>query len=154
MIKKTLLLLAYFPLFLLGQNSFINQFTNSNWMNERDSLRFLETVNDNKKTYKAVTSTSYIFYIDLLKDTYSTKELIQNRQQCCMCSYNSILDTKDTLKIENYSTDDFGNSELVTNTFYIKNKKLVQIKIVDNNSARVTIWTRLFSDAENVNHEK
>ena len=148
--RKLLLLLLCAPLFLLGQNTFIKQFTNSKWVNGSDKLNFLEVLDNKENTYKAVTSSSYIFYIDLDKDNYSTKELNPERIQCCMCSYKSILDTKDSLIVDHFSTDDFGNSELRVNTFYIQENKLVQVEIVDNESPIVTIWSQVSSEIENI----
>ena len=148
--RKLLLLLLCAPLFLLGQNTFIKQFTNSKWVNGSDKLNFLEVLDNKENTYKAVTSSSYIFYIDLDKDNYSTKELNPERIQCCMCSYKSILDTKDSLIVDHFSTDDFGNSELRVNTFYIQENKLVQVEVIDNESPIVTIWSQVSSEIENI----
>ena len=148
--RKLLLLLLCAPLFLLGQNTFIKQFTNSKWVNGSDKLNFLEVLDNKENTYKAVTSSSYIFYIDLDKDNYSTKELNPVRVQCCMCSYKSILDTKDSLIVDHFSTDDFGNSELRVNTFYIQENKLVQVEVIDNESPIVTIWSQVSSEIENI----
>jgi hypothetical protein len=148
--RKLLLLLLCAPLFLLGQNTFIKQFTNSKWVNGSDKLNFLEVLDNKENTYNAVTSSSYIFYIDLDKDNYSTKELNPERIQCCMCSYKSILDTKDSLIVDHFSTDDFGNSELRVNTFYIQENKLVQVEVIDNESPIVTIWSQVSSEIENI----
>ena len=148
--KKLLLLLLCAPLFLLGQNTFIKQFTNSNWVNGTNELSFLKTIDNNKNTYKAVTSKSYIFFIDLDKDNYSTKELKPVRIQCCMCSYTSIMDTEDTLKVDYFSTDDFGNSELRVNTFYTQENKLVQVEEIDNESPIVTIWSQVSTEIDNI----
>jgi len=145
-----LLILLCTPFFLLGQNTFIKQFTNSNWVNGTEKLSFLEALDNKENTYKAVISSRYVFYIDLDKDIYSTKELKPVRIQCCMCSYKSILDTKDTLIIDHFSTDDFGNSELRVNTFYIKENKLVQVEMIDNESPIVTIWSQVSSKLENI----
>ena len=144
--RKLLLILLCAPLFLLGQNNFIKQFTNSKWVNGSDKLSFLEDLDNKENTFKAVTSSLYIFYIDLDKDNYSTKELKPVRVQCCMCSYKSILDTKDSLIVDHFSTDDFGNSELRVNTFYIQDNKLVQVEVIDNKSPIVTKWTRLMPE--------
>ena len=144
--RKLLLILLCAPLFLLGQNTFIKQFTNSKWVNGTDKLSFLEVLDNKENSYKAVTSSSYIFYIDLDNDNYSTKELNPVRVQCCMCSYKSILDTKDSLIVDHFSTDDFGDSELRVNTFYIQENKLVQVEETDNESPRVTKWTRLIPE--------
>ena len=144
--RKLLLVFICAPLFLLGQNSFIKQFTNSKWVNGTDKLSFLEASDNKENTYKTLTSSSYIFYIDLDKDIYSNTELKPVRVQCCMCSYKSILDTKDTLIVDHFTTDDFGNSELEVNTFYIQDNKLVQVEETDNESPRVTKWTRLIPE--------
>jgi hypothetical protein len=146
--KKLLLLLLCSPLFLLGQNTFIKQFTNSKWINGINTLSFLETLDNKENTYKAVTSSSYIFFIDLDKDTYSTKELKPVREQCCMCSYTSIMDTKDTLIVDRFTTDDFGNSDLEVNTFYIQEDKLVQVEVINNENSIVTKWPRLISEED------
>ena len=135
---------------MLGQNTFIKQFNNSKWANGSDTLSFLESLDTKGNSYKAVTSSSYIFYIDLDKDNYSTKELNPERIQCCMCSYKSILDTKDSLIVDHFSTDDFGNSELRVNTFYIQENKLVQVEVIDNESPIVTIWSQVSSEIENI----
>ena len=148
--RNILLLILCAPLFLLGQNTFIKQFTNSNWVNGTEKLSFLEALDNKENTYKAVISSGYIFYIELDKDIYSTKELKPVRTQCCMCSYKSILDTKDTLIIDYFSTDDFGNSELRVNTFYIKENKLVQVEIIDDESPIVTIWSQVSSEIDNI----
>lgn len=144
--RKLLLVFLCAPLFLLGQNTFIKQFNNSKWANGSDTLSFLESLDTKGNSYKAVTSSSYIFYIDLDKDNYSTKELNPVRVQCCMCSYKSILDTKDSLIVDHFSTDDFGNSELRVNTFYIQENQLVQVEVTDNESPRVTKRTRLMPE--------
>lgn len=144
--RKLLLVFLCAPLFLLGQNTFIKQFNNSKWTNGSDTLSFLESSDTKGNSYKAVTSSSYIFYIDLDKDNYSTKELNPVRVQCCMCSYKSILDNKDSLIVDHFSTDDFGNSELRVNTFYIQENQLVQVEVTDNGSPRVTKRTRLMSE--------
>ena len=148
--RKLLLILLWAPFFLLGQNTFIKQFTNSKWVNGSDKLSFLEALDNKENTYKAVTSSLYIFYIDLDKDNYSTKELKPVRVQCCMCSYKSILDTKDSLIVDHFSTDDFGNSELRVNTFYIKKNKLVQVEVIDNESPIVTIWSQVSTEIDNI----
>ncbi|MFB0959811.1 MAG: hypothetical protein QMB20_01290, partial [Flavobacteriales bacterium] len=144
--RKLLLVFLCAPLFLLGQNTFIKQFNNSKWANGSDTLSFLESLDTKGNSYKAVTSSSYIFYIDLDKDNYSTKELNPLRVQCCMCSYKSILDTKDSLIVDHFSTDDFGNSELRVNTFYIQENQLVQVEVTNNESPRVTKRTRLMPE--------
>lgn len=144
--RKLLLVFLCAPLFLLGQNTFIKQFNNSKWANGSDTLSFLESLDTKGNSYKAVTSSSYIFYIDLDKDNYSTKELNPVRVQCCMCSYKSILDTKDSLIVDHFSTDDFGNSELRVNTFYIQENQLVQVEVTNNESPRVTKRTRLMPE--------
>jgi hypothetical protein len=144
--RKLLLILLCAPLFLLGQNTFIKQFTNSKWVNGSDKLSFLEALDNKENTFNAVTSSLYIFIIDLDKDNYSTKELKPVRVQCCMCSYKSILDTKDSLIVDHFSTDDFGNSQLRVNTFYIQDNKLVQVEVIDNKSPIVTKWTRLMPE--------
>ena len=148
--RKLLLILLCAPLFLLGQNTFIKQFTNSKWVNGTDKLSFLEVLDNKENSYKAVTSSSYIFYIDLDKDNYSTKELNPVRVQCCMCSYKSILDTKDSLIVDHFSTDDFGNSDLRVNTFYIQENKLVQVEIIDDESPIVTIWSQVSTEIDNI----
>ncbi len=148
--RKILLLLLCVPFFLLGQNTFIKQFTNSNWINGTEKLSFLETLDNKENIYKAVISSGYIFYIDLDKDIYSTKVLNTVRTKCCMCSYKSILDTKDTLIIDYFSTDDFGNSELKVNTFYIEENKLVQVEMIDDESPKVTFWSKAPSEIENI----
>ena len=148
--RKLLLILLCAPLFLLGQNTFIKQFTNSKWVNGSDKLSFLEALDNKDNTFKAVTSSLYIFYIDLDKDNYSTKELNPVRVQCCMCSYKSILDTKDSLIVDHFSTDDFGNSELRVNTFYIQENKLVQVEIIDDESPIVTIWSQVSTEIDNI----
>ena len=148
--RKLLLILLCAPLFLLGQNTFIKQFTNSKWVNGTDKLSFLEVLDNKENSYKAVTSSSYIFYIDLDNDNYSTKELNPVRVQCCMCSYKSILDTKDSLIVDHFSTDDFGNSELRVNTFYIQENKLVQVEIIDDESPIVTIWSQVSTEIDNI----
>jgi hypothetical protein len=63
-----------------------------------------------------------------------------------MCSYKSILDTKDSLIVDHFSTDDFGNSELRVNTFYIQENQLVQVEVTNNESPRVTKRTRLMPE--------
>ena len=144
--RKLLLVFLCAPLFLLGQNTFIKQFNNSKWTDGSDTLSFLESSDTKGKSYKAVTSCSYIFYIDLEKDNYSTKELNPGRIQCCMCTYKSILDTKDSLIVDHFSTDDFGNSELRVNTFYIQENQLVNVEVINNKSPTVTKWTRLIPE--------
>lgn len=144
--RKLLLVFLCAPLFLLGQNTFIKQFNNSKWVDGSDTLSFLESSDTKRKSYKAVTSCSYIFYIDLEKDNYSTKELNPGRIQCCMCTYKSILDTKDSLIVDHFSTDDFGNSELRVNTFYIQENQLVNVEVINNKSPIVTKWRRLIPE--------
>lgn len=148
--KLLLLLLLCVPFFLFGQNTFIKKFTNSHWVNGTETLSFLEAIDNKENTYKAITSSGYIFYIDLDKDIYSTKELEPVRTECCMCSFKSILDTKDTLIIDHFSTDDFGNSELRVHTFYIQENKLVQVEIIDGQSPILTIWSQVSSKLENI----
>ena len=148
--KKLLLLLIYLPLIGLSQNTFLKRNIDTKWINGANELSFLETIETN--SYKAVSSNSFIFFIDLDKDVYSIEELERERLlNCCMCSYTAIIvNTKDTLKIEKGSRDDFGNSDVVTNTFYIQENKLVQVKVIDNESPIVTIWSQVSSEIDNI----
>lgn len=138
------ILLFFLPVTLFAQDTFIEVNNNTRWVNEANELSFLESIDDSKNAYKAVSSSSYLFYIDLNNDYYTAEALSQERsviRSCCMCSYTAILkNSKDTLIIEKGASDDFGNSDIVTNTFYIKNEKLVQLKLLDDDSTVVTIW--------------
>jgi len=151
--KKLLLILLCAPLFLLGQTTFLKRNIDTKWINGANELSFLETIETN--SYKAVSSNSFIFFIDLDKDVYNFEELESERLlNCCMCSYTAIIvNTKDTLKIEKGSRDDFGNSDVVTNTFYIQENKLVQVKVIDNESPIVTIWSQVYSEIDNIKFE-
>ena len=138
--KKLLLILICVPLIGLSQNTFLKRNIDTKWINGANELSFLETIDTN--SYKAVSSNSFIFFIDLDKDVYSIKELeLERLLNCCMCSYTAIIiNTKDTLKIEKGSRDDFGNSDVVNNTFYIQENKLVQVKVIDNKAPIMTHW--------------
>ena len=142
MIKRTIIILILSPIFALGQNSFIESNKNTKWISGSKELSFLVPVPNNKNAYKSESSESYIFYIDLDNHNYSTKELKSVRDQCCMCSFTSILNTTDTLIVDYFSTDDFGNSELKVNTFFIQNNKLVQVEVINNENSIITYWER------------
>ena len=71
--KKLLLLLIYLPLIGLSQNTFLKRNIDTKWINGANELSFLEKIDTN--SYKAVSSNSFIFFIDLDKDVYSIKEL-------------------------------------------------------------------------------
>jgi hypothetical protein len=122
---------------------------NTKWTNGVNELSFLERAENDKNTYKAFSKTTYLFYIDLDKDYYSVKDLEQERsvvRNCCLCSYTAILkNSKDTLQIEKGSSDDFGNSNFVVNTFYMKNENLIHVKLSDDDSNIITIWNPLNS---------
>ena len=130
------------PIFVLGQVSFIESNINTKWKNGSKELSFLVPVKNAENAYQSVSSESYIFFIDLDNHNYSTKELKFIRDQCCMCSFTSILNTADTLIVDYFSTDDFGNSELKVNTFYIQQNKLVQVEVINNEKSTITYWER------------
>ena len=142
MINRTIIILILSPIFALGQNSFIESNKNTKWISGSKELSFLVPVKDAENTYKSESSDSYIFYIDLDNHNYNTKELKSVRDQCCMCSFTSILNTTDTLIVDYFSTDDFGNSELKVNTFFIQNNKLVQVEVINNENSIITYWER------------
>tara|TARA_B100001540_G_C15816433_1_gene647773 strand:+ start:3673 stop:4821 length:1149 start_codon:yes stop_codon:yes gene_type:complete len=148
--KKILFLLMFCPFFVYSQNTFLKRNIDTKWINGENELSFLEKIDPN--SYKAVSSNSFIFFINLDKDVYSIEELERERLlNCCMCSYTAIiLNTKDTLQIEKGQTDDFGNSDIVTNTFYIQENQLVQVKVIDNESPIVTIWSQVSSEIDNI----
>jgi hypothetical protein len=147
--KKLLLILLCVPLIGLSQNTFLKRNIDTKWINGVNELSFLETMD--KNSYKAVSSNSFIFFIDLDKDVYSIEELERERLlNCCMCSYTAVIvNTKDTLKIEKGQRDDFGNSDVLTNTFYIQENKLVQVKVIENESPIFTIWAKVSSEMKN-----
>ena len=151
--KKLLFILLYLPLIGLSQNTFLKRNIDTKWINGANELSFLETMDMDKNSYKAVSSNSFVFFIDLDKDVYSIKELESERLlNCCMCSYTAIIvNTKDTLKIEKGSRDDFGNSNVVNNTFYIQENKLVQVKVIDNKVPIMTHWLPVSNKDENKN---
>ena len=128
---------------------FIKMNYNTKWTNGVNELSFLERTENDKDTYKAFSKTSYLFYINLNINHYSVKDLKQERiavRNCCMCSYTAILkNSRDTLRIEKGSSDDFGNSDIIVNTFYKKNEKLVHVKSSDDDSNIVTIWNPINS---------
>ena len=134
----------------MSQNTFLENNIDTKWINGANELSFLEKIDTN--SYKTVSSNSFFFLIDLDKDVYSNKELERERLlNCCMCSFTAIIiNTKDTLKIEKVSRDDFGNSDVVTNTFYIQENKLVQVQVIDNQSPIVTLWSQLSSEIDNI----
>ena len=128
---------------------FIKMNYNTKWTNGVNELSFLERTENDKDTYKAFSKTSYLFYINLNINHYSVKDLKQERiavRNCCMCSYTAILkNSRDTLRIEKGSSDDFGNSDIIVNTFYKKNEQLVHVKSADDDSNIVTIWNPINS---------
>lgn len=128
---------------------FIKMNYNTKWTNGVNELSFLESTENGTDTYKSFSNTSYLFYINLNIDHYCVKDLEQERiavRNCCMCSYTAILkNSRDTLRIEKGSSDDFGNSNIIINTFYKKNEKLVHVKSSDDDSNIVTIWNPINS---------
>ena len=142
MLKRTLIILILFQTFASAQDSFIESNINTKWISGSKELSFLVPVKNSENAYQTVSSDSYIFYIDLDNHNYSTKELRSVRDQCCMCSFTSILNTPDTLVVDYFSTDDFGNSELKVNTFYIQENKLVQVEVINNENSIITYWER------------
>jgi len=128
---------------------FIKMNYNTKWTNGVNELSFLERTENDKDTYKAFSKTSYLFYINLNINHYSVKDLKQERivvRNCCMCSYTAILkNSRDTLRIEKGSSDDFGNIDIIVNTFYKKNEQLVHVKSADDDSNIVTIWNPINS---------
>ena len=147
--NKLLLLLLSVPLIGLSQNTFLKRNINTKWINGANELIFLEKIDTN--SYQAVSSNSFIFFIDLDKDVYSIEELEKERLlNCCMCSYTAIIvNSKDSLKIEKGQRDDFGNSDVVINTFYIQENKLVQVKVTENEPPIFTIWSKVSSEMKN-----
>jgi len=143
--NKLLIFLFCFPLFLFTQSTFLKKNIDTKWINGTNELSFLETIDNNNNSYKAVSSNEFIFFIELDNNEYSPKDLESERiLNCCMCSYTAITqNSNDTLKIEKGSRDDFGNSEIIINTFYIKDDNLIQVKKTDNNPPLVTNWLRL-----------
>ena len=133
----------------ISQNTFLKRNINTKWIDGANELIFLEKIDTN--SYQAVSSNSFIFFIDLDKDIYTIEDLENERMlNCCMCSYTAIIvNSKDTLKIEKGQRDDFGNSDVVTNTFYIQNNKLVQVKVMDNENPIFTIWSKASSETKN-----
>lgn len=142
--NKLLIFLLYFPLFLFSQSTFLKKNIDTKWINGTNELSFLETV-DNNNSYKAVSSNEFIFFIELDNDAYSLKDLESERiLNCCMCSYTAITkNSNDTLRIEKGSRDDFGNSEIIINTFYIRGNNLIQVKKTDDNAPLLTNWFRV-----------
>ena len=142
---KKLLILLIIPLLSFGQNTFLKRNIDTKWINATNELSFLETIDNRENVYKGISSNSFIFFIDLNKDIYSIEDLkLERLLNCCMCSYTAIIvDNKDTLKIEKGSRDDFGNSHVVINTFYIQEKKLVQVEEINNNIPKITYWSRI-----------
>jgi hypothetical protein len=128
---------------------FIEFNQNTKWINEVNELSFLERSENDTNIYKAYSETSYLFYIDVDEDYYSITDLERERsvvRNCCMCSYTAILkNSKDTLQIEKGSSDDFGNSTIIIDTFYKENENLVQVKLLDDNTTVVTIWKSIIS---------
>ena len=144
--KQLFIILLFFSLICFSQKTFIENNINTKWINGTNELSFLENENDNKNAYKAVTTKSYIFYIELDKDVYTPDELNNERLlNCCMCSYTAITqNSRDTLKVEKGSRDDFGNSKVIINTFYLKEDNLIQFKHIDKEPPTLTIWSRVY----------
>tara|TARA_B100000902_G_scaffold76492_1_gene81319 strand:- start:73 stop:504 length:432 start_codon:yes stop_codon:yes gene_type:complete len=142
--KKLFLFFLIMPLIGFGQNTFLESNINTNWINSTNELSFLESVDNN--TYKSVTSNSFIFFIELDKDVYSSEDLNNERLlNCCMCSYTAIIqNSKDTLRIEKGSRDDFGNGQVVINTFYLEGDDLIQVKLINEEPSTLTIWSRVY----------
>ena len=134
------------PLIGFGQNTFIESNSNTKWINGTNKLSFLESVGSEKNTYKAVTSNSYIFFIELNKDVYNSEDLnLERLLNCCMCSYTAITqNSNDTLRVEKGSRDDFGNGEVVINTFYLEGENLIQVKLIDEEPPFMISWSRVY----------
>lgn len=134
---------------LAYSQDFIEFNQNTKWITEVNELSFLERSENDTNIYKAYSENSYLFYIDVDEDYYSITDLERERsvvRNCCMCSYTAILkNSKDTLQIEKGSSDDFGNSTIIIDTFYKENENLVQVKLLDDNSTVVTIWKSIIS---------
>ena len=147
--KLLLLLLLCVPMIGISQNTFLKRNIDTKWINGVNELFFLEKIDTN--SYRAVSSNSFIFFIDLDKNVYSIEELEKERLlNCCMCSYTAIIvNSKDSLKIEKGQRDDFGNSDVVTNTFYIQENKLVQVKVIENEPPVFTFWSKASSEMKN-----
>ena len=150
-IMRRLLILLIIPICSLGQNTFLKRNVDTKWKDGTNELSFLETIDNKENVYRGVSSNSFIFFIDLDEDVYSIEDLNSERLlNCCMCSYTAIIvNNKDTLKIEKGSRDDFGNSHVIINTFYIQEKKLVQVEAINNNIPKITYWYRMSNEDKN-----
>ena len=62
-----------------------------------------------------------------------------------MCSYTAITqNSNDTLRVEKGSRDDFGNGEVVINTFYLEGENLIQVKLIDEEPPFIISWSRVY----------
>ena len=102
---------------LLGHTNFLSKHKNTVWVNGEDTLSFNHETNQTTNKID-----QYVFK----GTTYSTE--CYKGLECTMCGYAWLdLSHKDTLVLLKEYRDDFAGIESQTNTFYLKDQKLVQI---------------------------